>query len=47
MARGGEAREAEDSVPDRVDVLLRNRDELAPKRVERVTVEAARARFEP
>jgi hypothetical protein len=47
VARRGEAVEAEHAVPDRVDVLLRHRRQLAPKRVEGVAVEAPRALLQP
>ena len=47
VAGRGEAVEAEHAVPDRVDVLLRHRSQLAPERVERVAVEPARALLQP
>src|SRR5439155_26875767 len=43
VARRREAVEPEHAILDRVDVLLGHRRELAPERVERVAVEAARA----
>ena len=47
VTRRGEAFETDDVVADDVDVLLGHRRELAPERVERVAVEAPRARVEP
>jgi hypothetical protein len=47
VARRREALEPDDAIPDGVDVLLRNRSELAPERVERVAVETASALLQP
>ena len=47
VAGRGEGLEPEHRAVDRVDVLLRDRRELAPERVERVAVEPARALLEP
>src|SRR6185437_15232900 len=47
VARRGERLEPEHGAGDHVDVLLRQWHELAPERVERVAVEAARTLLQP